>query len=173
MQKRILMLFVAVVVMLTIIFLPGTTSCRTDLDPERKIYANYYGRLSIPSVGIDVLLYKSNEQYVVDRQDSAAIFKLSYRPKVWIIADHNTQAFASMTDIVVGDEAQIDLKDGDTVYLECAEVYDGHNTGHGLTDEHGVNCVGKYPYVSYTCIGYWRNIRICQWNIVEESTDER
>lgn len=152
--------------------------CPSAADPDasateaRPRYSNFYGRLSIPSVGIDVALYRSNEQYVVDREDSAAIFKLSYRPKVWIIADHNTQSFASMTDIVVGDEGVISRADGDVVYLECVEVYDGHNTGYGLTDDHGVNAVGAYPYLTYTCIRYWRDIRICQWQTIETEAEE-
>lgn len=135
-------------------------------------YRGFYGRFYVQSADIDVALYLSNKQSVVDRKDSAAMFRLSYRPKVWIIADHNTQSFASMTDIEVGDEGKIVKHDGGEVFLECAEVLDGHNTGHELTDNHGVNVVGSYPYVTYTCIGYWRNIRICQWNIVEETFGE-
>lgn len=158
------------------LFVPVTTTTDgAETAPDYSDDTNhrgFYGRLYVPSADIDVALYLSNKQSVVDRQDSAAMFRLSYRPKVWIIADHNTQSFASMTDIEVGDEATIVKHEGGEILLECTEVFDGHNTGHGLTDNHGVNIVGPYPYVTYTCIGYWRNIRICQWSVVNETFGE-
>lgn len=168
-------LFAAAALIAALSFCPFTTATDTAQDApdyaDDTKYSGFYGRLYIPSVNIDVALYKSTKQKqkVVDRQDSAVMFRLSYRPKVWIIADHNTQAFASMTDIQVGDEATIVKHEGGEILLECAEVIDGHNTGHGLTDDHGINAVGAYPYLTYTCTGYWRNIRICQWALIDET----
>lgn len=145
-----------ILIVVFLLFWPSkTTNCGYPLK----------GRFYVPSVGIDVALYTSNKQSVVDAEDSAALFSLSYRPNVSIIADHNIQAFASMTDIVVGDIAYIEWENEETTYLTCVEVLEGHNIGHGLTDDHGVNVVGPHPYITYTCKDYWRNIIICQWDI--------
>lgn len=130
--------------------------------------ASYYGRLYIPSVDIDVGLYQSSDrQAVVDRKDSACIFRMRYGRRTYLIADHYTQDFGSLMDVVVGDTAYIETDAGETISMVCVEVLDGHNTGNGITDANKVNVIGQHDYLMYTCQGYWRNVRICQWDIDE------
>lgn len=136
--------------------------------------ASYYGRLHIPSVGIDVGLYGSSDrQAVVDRKNAACAFRQSYGRRTLLIADHYTQGFATLMDVTVGMTGHIEKADGKTVHIVCVEVLDGHNTGHGITDDHGISVVGQHDYLMYTCMGYWRNVRICQWDkIVKEDTTQ-
>lgn len=135
--------------------------------------AAYYGRLYIPDVGIDVGLYGSKDrQAVVDRQDSACAFRLSYGRRTLLIADHNTQAFGPLLDVTEGMTGHIELKDGTIKHIICVGVLDGHNTGHGITDDHGLSVVGRHDYLMYTCMGYWRNVRICQWDLTYDKEGE-
>lgn len=135
--------------------------------------AAYYGRLCIPAVDVDVALYQSSDrQAVVDMEDSACVFRMRYGRRTYLIADHYTQDFGSLIDVVVGDTAYIETDAGETIQIVCVEVLDGHNTGSGITDASKVNVVGQHDYLMYTCTGYWRNVRICQWDIVTEEAVE-
>lgn len=135
--------------------------------------AAYYGRLCIPSVGIDVALYQSSDrQAAVDSEDSACIFTMRYGQRTYLIADNYMQAFGPLLDVLVGDTAYIETDAGETTHMVCVEVLDGHNTGSGITDASKVNVVGQHDYLMYTCQGYWRNVRICQWDIVTEEAVE-
>ena len=147
----------------------------TEEQPEEKVqkvnglykddynYANFYGRLYIPSVEIDVALYYGISQSVADRADSAAIFTYgSYTGE--IIADHSNQDFSKLFDVFVGTTGYIKLKNSDVITIKCVEVINGHNTGTELTDEDYNVVMGKYDYLMYTCRNGWKNIRICQWN---------
>lgn len=126
-------------------------------------YSNFYGRLYIPSVGIDVALYRGVSQSATDRADSAAIFAYgSYDGE--IIADHNNQDFSKLFNVVVGTTGYIQLSNGNVINIKCVEVINGHNTGTELTDENYNVVMGKYDYLMYTCRNGWKNIRICQWN---------
>lgn len=126
-------------------------------------YANFYGRLYIPSVEIDVALYYEMSQSATDRADSAAIFTYgSYGGE--IIADHNNQDFGKLFDVSVGTTGYIQLSDGNVINIKCVDVINGHNTGTELTDENYNIVMGKYDYLMYTCRNGWKNIRICQWN---------
>lgn len=135
--------------------------------------ATYYGRLYIPSVGIDVGLYQSSDrQAVVDMVDSACIFTMRYGQRTRLIADHYTQDFAPLLDVLEGDAAYIVTDAGETIHMVCVEVLDGHNTGGGITDASKTNVIGQHDFLMYTCQGYWRNVRICQWDIVTEEAAE-
>ncbi|MBR5604290.1 MAG: hypothetical protein IKW51_08835 [Bacteroidales bacterium] len=126
-------------------------------------YSNFYGRLYIPSVGIDVALYYELSQSVTDRNDSAAIFTYdSYYGE--IIADHSNQDFSKLLNVSVGTIGYIKLCNGDIINIKCVEVINGHNTGTELTDENYDIVMGKYDYLMYTCRNGWTNIRICQWS---------
>lgn len=126
-------------------------------------YSNFYGRLYIQSVGIDVALYYELSQSATDRVDSAAIFTYgSYDGE--IIADHNNQDFGKLFDVVVGTTGYIQLSNGDVINIKCVDVLNGHNTGTELTDENYCSVMGQYDYLMYTCRNGWQNIRICQWN---------
>lgn len=134
-------------------------------------YPYFYGRLYIESVGIDVALYRDqyNKQKAVDRKDSACYFRMSNGG--WIIADHNTQAFKTLLDVKVGDEATIVLQNGEIKHFVCVEVLDGINTGHGITNKSRKVQHGRYDLLMYTCITNWQDVRICHWNFVEVETE--
>lgn len=145
---------------------PGETTEPTepvkDLYLDDYNYPNFYGRLYIPSVGIDVALYYGNDQAATDRADSASIFAYgTYDDE--IIADHSNQDFSKLFGVSVGDTGYIRLSDGGTINIRCAEVFNGHNTGTELTDSDYNNVMGQYDYLMYTCRNGWRNILICQW----------
>lgn len=132
-------------------------------------YSNFAGRLYIPAVGIDVALYRSNAQYVVDRVDSAAYFEYKVQGH-YSVADHWTQGFATLKDVEVGMTGYIVRPDGRVDNYVCTDVFDGHNTGHGITDNSGKFVHHRAPLLMYTCLGYWRNVRICLW---EEAANDQ
>ena len=125
-------------------------------------YSNFAGRLYIPEVGIDVALYRSNKQNVVDRDDSAAYFEYRHEGHN-VIADHWTQGFATLKDVISGMEAIIIHPDGTMTHYTCAAVFDGHNTGKGITDLNGRFVHGDAPLLMYTCIAGWQDVRVCLW----------
>jgi hypothetical protein len=63
-------------------------------------------------------------------------------------------------------KATIQLKDGSVINIECVSVFNGHNTGYGLTDESGASAMGMADYTMYTCRDGWQNVRICLWDII-------
>lgn len=142
---------------------PFTEESTPNYDDDND-YSNFVGRLYIDDVNIDVALYDSNEQYVVDRNDSAAYFDLSNCPDHMIVADHNTQAFGSLGTVKVGMIAHIEKEDGTIAYYKCVDIFKGHNTGHGITDWNGNSAVGKADLLMYTCFNGWQNIWVVLWN---------
>lgn len=60
------------------------------------------GRLTIPSLGINVALYASNSQSVVDAADSAACFGFG---SATVIGDHQDQGFSAIRSSYVGDQS--------------------------------------------------------------------
>lgn len=126
---------------------------------DDKDYENFVGRLYIDDVKIDVALYASWEQKVVDRDDSAAYFGGS---KHKIIADHNTEAFAPLGTIKVGTIARIAKEDGTFMYYECTEIFKGYNTG-SITDNYGNDVTKKADILMYTCYNGWKNIWVTLW----------
>ena len=157
--------------------IPVTTSTEESTATPKPDYTDdadypyFYGRLYIESVGIDVALYRDHyyKQRAVDRKDSACYFRMSNGG--WIIADHNTQAFKTLLDVKVGDEAFIILQNGEIQHLVCVEVLDGINTGHGITNKARKVQHGKHDILMYTCITNWKDVRICHWDFVESETN--
>lgn len=135
-------------------------------------YSNFVGRLYIPDVGIDVALYRSNKQYVVDRDDGAAYFDLNRWKKHMLIADHWTEAFATLKDVMVGMEAYIQRHDGTVDYYVCTEVFDGHNTGKYITDWNYNNVVPRAELLMYTCFDGWKNVKVTIWETYEPWPEE-
>lgn len=135
-------------------------------------YRNFIGRLYIQDVGIDVALYHSNAQYVVDRQDSAAYFHVTHSPRCWLIADHNTQAFKPLTKVELGMKAQIVFADGTFTEYECVRVLNGHNVGWTITDEHWVSVVPSSEMLMYTCLDCSENVRVVIWESVERGSED-
>lgn len=108
--------------------------------------AAHAGVLHIPDANISVSLYESSAQSVVDAENSAACFWW----QGWIIADHNNQAFRTLRNVQVGDEAIIYQPSGQTIHLKCVYRGEGRNTGHDLTVD-GKSLFGRYDYLMYTC----------------------
>lgn len=130
-----------------------------NYDDDRE-YENFAGRLYIDEIGVDVALYKSWEQGVVDRDDSAAYFGW---PKHKLIADHNTEAFALLGSTKVGTMAYIAKEDGAFVYYECVDIFKGHNTGGKITDWDGNDVTKKEDLLMYTCFSGSKNIWVTLW----------
>lgn len=145
--------------------LPVTDSKKPNYDDDRD-YDDFSGRLYIDDVDIDVALYNSNDQEVVDRKDSAAYFDLSYARGDMLIADHNTHAFGSLGSVKKGAMARIVKENGEVVHYRCVDVFKGHNTGKGITDLNGNSVVGKADLLMYTCFDGWKNIWVVLWNEV-------
>ena len=170
-QPAFIAFLLAFALMMTVC--PLLDACAETPDyTDDTAYPRFVGRLYIPDVGIDVALYRSNAQGVVDRKDSAAYFDLATHPMHMIVADHWTQGFATLKDVAVGMEAYIIHKDGVTTYYKCIEVLDGHNTGHIITDSRYREVVSKSDLLMYTCIDGWKNVRVVLCDIVVMVWDE-
>lgn len=152
--------------------LPATDSRKPNYDDDRD-YENFAGRLYVDDVDIDVALYNSNKQEVVDRKDSAAYFDLSAARGNMLIADHNTHTFGSLGSTKTGTMAHIVKEDGTIVYYKCVDVFKGHNTGKGITDWNGNSVVGKADLLMYTCFDGWQNIWVTLWNVTLSPEEER
>lgn len=130
--------------------------------------SDMYGRLVIPSVGIDVaLIIASGREYcqaVTDAADSAAIQIGPFLESSHVISDHNNQDFRTLTHVTVGTPAYIETTNG-RINLVCSTVFNGHNTDTMLTDGNYNNLVNVAEYMCYTCLDSWRNIRIVGFNV--------
>ena len=144
---------------------PVTDSTKPNYDDDMD-YDNFAGRLYVDDVDIDVALYLSNKQEVVDRKDSAAYFYMSSASGHMLIADHNTHAFGSLGNVQRGAIARIVKENGEVVYYKCIDIFKGHNTGKGITDWNGNNVVGQADLLMYTCFDGWENIWVALWNEV-------
>lgn len=114
------------------------------------------GRLTIPSLGINVALYASNSQSVVDAADSAACFGFG---SATVIGDHQDQGFSAIRSSYVGMLAYID--DGTSKrQLTCTGVTTGTNTGTDLINSSGVSASTYGGYVLYTCNSSWQDVTI-------------
>lgn len=154
MKRFILMILVALLVVPLAI-----ASTPPDYTDDRN-YENFVGRLYIDDINVDVALYNSNKQEVVDRDDSAAYFGWS---GYTLIGDHNTEAFAPLGTVKVGTITRIVREDGTIVYYECTDVFKGHNTGYRITDWDGNKVTAKADILMYTCFNGPRNIWVTLW----------
>lgn len=84
-----------------------------------------------------------------------------------LIADHNTEAFASLNAATIGMIAKIVKDDGIIVYYECVDVFKGHNTGKGITDWNGKSVVKDSDLLMYTCFDGWRNVWVVLWDQIK------
>ena len=153
MIRFLLIVFIALCVTCTVI------AATPNYDDDRD-YENFVGRLYIDDVKIDVALYESWEQKVVDRDDSAAYMGW---PKHRLIGDHNNQAFKDLGKTKVGAIACIEKEDGTLVYYKCKEVFKGHNNGGTITDNYGNDVTKKADILMYTCYNGWKNIWVTLW----------
>ena len=147
--------------------LPATDLTPPDYHDDRD-YPDFAGRLYVEDANIDVALYRSNDQEVVDRRDSAAYFDLSYARGSMIVADHNTHAFSSLGRLKPGATASIIRDDGTVEDYVCTAVFKGHNTGKGITDWQCVSVVGQADLMMYTCFDSWQNVWVVLWDRMQE-----
>lgn len=108
------------------------------------------GRLSIPSVGIDVAVFGGMSQGIVDAADSAALFGLHGGS---IIGDHNYQGFGRIRNMRVGSYAYFEDGNTKTRYVCTGKITNGTNTKADLVNASGGCVCGGAPggYVLYTC----------------------
>lgn len=118
------------------------------------------GRLSIPSCGLNVALFKSSSydinhsQQIVDNKDSAAYMPDEYQ--YWgfiIIADHVHQGFRAIKNAIPNKTvANIDYGTYADKYI-CTNIFTGKNVGYDLVDMQGVTVRGKNDngITMYTC----------------------
>ena len=125
----------------------------------------YSGRLHIPDLDIDVALYYRSNQHTVDREDSAAIFRCDGCDG-FVIADHNTQAFANLPSVRVGMSGYIEHETLGKIDIVCVDVFSGYNNGSYIADESGRNVMDMADYMMYTCAGDDNEVFICLWSIV-------
>lgn len=142
--------------------MPATGTQSPNYDDDRT-YSNFVGRLYIDDQDVDVALYLSNDQEVVDREDAAAYFDLSYARGHMIIADHNNHAFGSLDVTKIGTYARIVKEDGEIEFYVCTAIFKGRNTGKGITDIHGNNVADKADLMMYTCYNGWQNVWVVLW----------
>lgn len=140
---------------------------KPDYEDDR-LRSHFVGRLYIDSVGIDVALYHSMTQYVVDDSDSAAYFDLYPWKDHMVIADHSTQAFGALIDVEIGAIARIHKEDGTFVYYECIDVFDGYNKGGYISDINGKIVMHRADLLMYTCLDYYKGVRVVLWNEIEQ-----
>lgn len=106
-----------------------------------------YGRLRIPSVGINVAVFTINSQATIDAPDSAAIYGGNGGTT---IADHSNQGFSRIANCVPGSTvAYIDTPDGTQRYI-CSVRMTGHNVSTALTDD-ALNVFTYGGLIMYTC----------------------
>ena len=140
--------------------------CAVFIRMDDKLYPYFYGRLYVSDVGIDVALYYDASQTVVDRLDSATIFKLAPNDGL-NIGDHNGQEFRKLFRVKVGMDGYIRLESGDVVNIRCTDVFNGHNIRSAITDENGIIVSGRSDILMYTCRDSSENVLICLWEIIE------
>lgn len=108
------------------------------------------GRLSIPSVGIDVAVFPSISQAVCDAPDSAILFDLHGGN---IIGDHNYQGFGRIRNMAIGSYAYIENGNTKTKFVCTGKITNGTNTKYDLVNGAGACICRGAPggYVLYTC----------------------
>lgn len=124
-----------------------------------------YGRLSIPSVGVNVALFwpqsDADAVAIVDAPDSADIY---YNNGGTTIGDHSNQGFVKIANAVPGSTMAYIVTPNGTLAYRCSGITKGHNDGYLFWDEAGN--LFQYPnLIMYTCrTADWHNIWIVTWD---------
>lgn len=136
-----------------------------------KVYTEnhpaYIGRLTIPSVKIDVACYEFNpqneqevqEMYVaMDEEDAAVKFWCGASKTEngvtgsWVIADHNTEGFKTLKECKIGDFAYLVAVDGTQEKYVVTDNFLGKNENWALTvDGESIICNNPNGIILYTC----------------------
>lgn len=121
------------------------------------------GRLEIPELGISVALYwvsiwDYDAQYVCDLQDSAVRYS-----DLYIIGDHNNQAFCTLSSAHKGTNAYIYHNDGNYEQFTCVDTGMGIHDGYHIYDQYGRVDSEFTELTIYTCHGSWQTPFMSQW----------
>ena len=118
---------------------------------EKELNKSLYGRLVIPVAEINVALYESSNQVVVNAEDSAALFKLG---SARVIADYWAQGFSNLSRCEEGSEAYIVTDVGSTLYL-CSKSENGSIARGNIlfSDSTAVGTSSKSSVVCYSQTG--------------------
>ena len=120
-----------------------------------------YGRLSIPSVGVNVALFTGSAQSLVDAPDSAAYFPAG---NSMLIADHWNQGFTKIKGCHVGTRAYI-YKGASIQTLTCTGICQGVNNDYDLLCADGSSATMSGNTLMYTCNGAnYHDITITFWS---------
>lgn len=131
------------------------------------------GRLTIPSVGIDVALYACSsrseyaieQQQIVDAADSAAYLDPTYIDG-HIVADHQNQGFSALNDCIPYETYAYIYTASSTQRYICIGVGSGQNLGNDLLDWNGTSL--NYGAITgglamYTCNQDSVHVTITYW----------
>lgn len=120
-----------------------------------------YGRLSIPSVGVNVALFTGGAQSLVDAPDSAAYFPAG---NSMLIADHWNQGFTKIKKCHVGTQAYI-YRGTSIQTLTCTGVCQGVNSDYDLLYADGSSATMGGGTLMYTCNGAnYHDVTITFWS---------
>lgn len=126
----------------------------------------------MPDAGINVGLYAVNlsssaneaaAQAITDARDSCA-YITGVIPGAVILADHKNQDFSGLTKVTQGMTGMIVTADS-TINLVATYITNGKNTGYGLADSAGNTISAIAPYIAYTCLQDWQNVRIVGFSV--------
>ena len=138
---------------------------------------NMYGRLVIPSVGVNVALFAVVSQAAADAQDSAAYFPFK---NYMLVADHWNQGFWKIKRCSVGTKAYIyrgtsiqtltKRRPGKPTIsivggVKCTGICCGVNAGYDLLYEDGSSATTGSGTIMYTCNGSnYHDITLTFWS---------
>ena len=140
---------------------------------EMSARPGMFGRLVFPDTGINTALFTDGpgetiaekRQGICDAPDSAVLY---YDAEGAVIADHNTQAFANLIQVLPGQKAYIITADS-VLELVCTWLIDGHNDNHrGIVDENYAPLQHVGDFICYTCKDVWLDVRIVMLDLVDE-----
>lgn len=137
---------------------------------DDREYANFSGRLYIPSAGIDVALYRGLEHSIVERADSAAIHSKSLSStsstkSCVLIEDLNSQTFANLENVKVGAAGSVKNADGKVVKIRCVASYKGLGDKNELTDLNNQSVLFNSAYYIFTGSSEEGYVYITQWDL--------
>lgn len=122
---------------------------------------NMYGRLVIPSVGVNVALFAVVSQAAANAQDSAAYFPFK---NYMLVADHWNQGFWKIKRCSVGTKAYI-YRGTSIQTLTCTGICRGANAGYDLLYEDGSSATTGSGTIMYTCNGSnYHDITLTFWS---------
>lgn len=122
---------------------------------------NAFCTLSYPKLNIDIPCFWSSDaaqlQNYVDMENCAGIIGLdsigSTKADSYIIAEHSTQEFGSLTESDIGDTVYVTFLDGEKVTYTVSDCFRGYNTKSDITHLDGTSIVKDSPDLTlYACM---------------------